>query len=69
MSTQSSNYAIPAEQALLGLRPKSPTYARAWNALLSNPSMLGGLIIVLFFSMVAIVAPLTGQVEQEHKNT
>ena len=60
MSTQSSSsYArIAADEQLLGLKPKLPTYTKAWNALLSNPNMMGGLIVLLFFSFVAIAAPL-----------
>ena len=58
MSTQSSSYAIPATEALASLRPKLSTYVKMRQALLSNPSMLGGLIIVLFFGLIAITAPL-----------
>ena len=59
MSTQSSSYArIATEDQLLGLRPKLPTYNKVWNALRSNPSMLGGLIIVVFFVVIAVIAPV-----------
>ena len=57
MSTQSSSYAIPATEALASLRPKLSTYVKMRQALLSNPSMLGGLIIVLSFGLIAITAP------------
>ena len=59
MSTESSSYArIATEDQLLGLRPKLPTYNKMWNALRSNPSMLGGLIIVVFFVVIAVIAPV-----------
>jgi peptide/nickel transport system permease protein len=58
MATQSSSLAAAAEAQLAGLRPKQPTYVKIWQALSSNPNMLVGLSIILFFGLVAIAAPV-----------
>ena len=58
MAMQSGSFAAVTEAQLTGLRPKQPLYKQVWQVLLSNPNMLVGLIIVLFFGVVAITAPV-----------
>ena len=58
MAMQSGSYAAVPDIALAGLRPKQPFVKQVWGALLSNPNMLVGLIIVLFFGLVAVAAPV-----------
>ena len=58
MAIEGGSFAAVTEAQLTGLRPKQPLYKQVWQVLLSNPNMLVGLIIVLFFGVVAITAPV-----------
>ncbi len=58
MAMQGGSFAAVTEAQLTGLRPKQPLVKQVWTTLLSNPNMLVGLIIVLFFGVVAVTAPI-----------
>ena len=58
MALQGSSYAATPSAQLTGLKPKQPRLKQIWRTLLSNPNMLVGLTIVLFFGLVALAAPV-----------